>query len=382
MKDSFISKYKVAIVTDWLLSPGGADRFLLSILKVFPKADVYTAVYNEDSYQGEFKIPATVKTTFLQKLPFRKRLSRHYNALTPIAFEDIDLRGYDFVISLSAGPAKGVITGLDQKHIAIILTPPRYLWDGEQNFRSSRFRKVYALFSPFVASYLRLWDLSSVKRIDHLISISNFIQHKVQKIYKKESEVIYPGLDVDWFSPGSGDDFRDLNLPKKYFLVVSRLYDYKKIDLAVRAAIETGVNLVVVGEGPDRPYLERISQGRVNIKFVGWIPKDTLKYIYSDSQALLFCGVEDFGLIPLEAMAQGTPVLAYNFGGVTETVVAGKSGEFFDSLEGLVVLLKGFRKGKYDREVIVGRAKEFSEERFHENFIKFLEKTVGERKSD
>ncbi|MCB9790433.1 glycosyltransferase [Candidatus Nomurabacteria bacterium] len=377
MNDTSIFKYKVGIITDWLVSPGGADRFLLSLLKVFPKADVYTAVYNKEAYQGEFNIPVNVKTTFIQKLPFKKTLSRHYNLLTPVAFENLDLRQYDLVISISAGPAKGVITGLHQKHIAMILTPPRYLWDNEQNFRSSRFRKLYSFVSPFMSGYLRIWDLSAVKRADSLISISSFIQRKVKKIYSEESEVIYPGLADDWFDPVQNIDSKNLQIFPKYFLIVSRLYDYKRIDWAIRAAVETGVNLVIVGEGPDRKYLEKLADDRRNIRFLGWIPKDTLKFVYSHAEALLFCGIEDFGYVPVEAMSQGTPVIAFNQGGVCETVAEGKSGEFFDSYESLVSSMTLFRKDRYDKEAIVDRARLFSESKFRKRFIKFIQNELA-----
>jgi len=364
---------KVAIVTEYLISPGGADRVLLDLLQIFPKATVYTAVFNEENYKG---ILSGVKTTFLQKITNGKQM-RGLNILTPIAFESLDLREYDLIISLSAGSAKGIIPHIHQKNISIILTPPRYQWEGELNMRKSPFYGIFRFFSNFVSHYFRIWDVSVVSRIDHFVSISNYIQKKVKKIYGVDSEVIYPGIRKYMFKKVSKSSqtklLKKYDLPSHFFLVVSRLYDYKRIERAIIAAKNTGKNLVIIGEGPDQPFLEQIAGNSEKIRFLGRIKDDEeVHVLFSSAQAVLFCGVEDFGIVPVEAMACGVPVIAFGEGGVTETVVAGETGEFFKNTEELTEILSKFSKKKFSKENLVNRAKIFTSERFKNNFKNYL----------
>lgn len=370
------SKYKVAIVTDWMVKPGGADRLLLSLLKVFTNADVKTSIYNEKVYTDRFKLNNNVFETFLGKSRFFRKHYRHINFLTPIAFEHIDLSPYDFVISLSAGASKGVIPKPGQNHIGIILTPPRNLWDKESNIRALKLKSFYKIITPIINTYLRIWDQTAIDRVDYLISISKFIQNKVQKTYRRESEVIYPGLDDYWFEKPLSENILDdaKSIKEDFFLVVSRLYDYKKIDLAIQSIKQTNKKLVIVGEGPDSSYLKKIANNKTI--FLGWQNDDTVKYLYSKALALIFCGVEDFGYTPIEAMASGCPVLAYNKGGVTETVKNNISGRFFENQEELSNLMKSFRKKDFKKDKIILNAKEFSEEKFVKDLTQFISKKI------
>lgn len=355
---------KVAIVTDWMHSPGGADRFIQSILKLFPNATLYTSLYFPKRYKDSWNQPAVeVKESFLSKLPFHKKLYRHFSVLTPYAFENLDLEGYDLVISVSAGSAKGVITDVDQPHVGIILTPTRFVWDNESNMRNLTFAPLYRLISPWVRRWLRVWESSAVKRIDHVLTISKYIQGKAKETYELDSEVLYPGILSWWFEPSPKESPFDFELLEEYFLVISRLYDYKRVDWAVKAAIETGENLIVAGEGQDRKHLKKLAKGHDNIQIIGRTSDEQSKFLMSNARAFLFCGIEDYGLIPVEAMACGCPVLAYNLGGVTETVVAGKSGDFFEDYEGLVSLVNTFDDKRYKKENIVARARMFTQDR-------------------
>jgi glycosyltransferase involved in cell wall biosynthesis len=360
---------RVAIVTDWMLKPGGADRLLISMLKVIPNADIYTSIYFKDNYSGDFNIINNVYPSFLQKFPFKKKLARHYNLLTPIAFENFNLEKYDIVLSLSAGPAKGIISGFNNKHISIILTPPRYLWDKDSNFRASRLRFLYQFVTPFVSTYLRVWDKSTVLRSDKTISISKYIKSKVQKYYRIDSDLLYPGIGEFWFS-------KQPNQSGGYFLCVSRLYDYKRIDWAIKSAIEANRRLLIVGTGPDEKFLKKLVSKKDNIEFLGNISDIELKDLYSKADALIFPGVEDYGYVPLEAMASGTPVLGLNEGGVFETVEEGLTGEFFSTIEELTELLRNFDKSKYNHDNIVEYTRRFSEERFHDNLRQIMQEII------
>jgi len=292
-------------------------------------------------------------------------------------YEGFDLRKYDTVISISAGPAKGIIPNIGQTHIAMVMTPPRALWDYELNVRASRFKNIYKLISVVLNNYLRLWDISLVPRVDYWIANSHFIAKKIKKRYGVKSKVIYPGIANQYFEEFEQEEIDEVLLryqvPKDFVLVVSRLYDYKRVDRAIRSCIETGDNLVIVGNGPDYKYLKKLAKGHGNIYFNGFLDSDReVRMLYKQAKVLLFCGIEDFGLIPVEAMAQGTPILAYNEGGVTETVRDNICGKFFSTNDELTSLLKDFDKKRYNRAKIIDRAREFSESIFLENINQYL----------
>lgn len=374
---------KVALIADQMVAYGGADRELFAVLKILPNADIFTITFEQSKYPG---VQSNVHTSFVQKISryLPKGFYRHLKIFTPWAYESFDLNGYDLVISISAGPGKGVITGLNQPHIAMVMTPPRSLWDKELNARGSKLKRIYEPLSHILNTYMRVWDISISKRVDYWTANSKFIAKKIQKIYRKESTVIYPGVEEKYFKEPE-ELFRKkvkgkYKIPDDYVLVFSRLYDYKKVDVAIRACIAAEKNLIVLGEGPDRKYLEKIAEGHENIRFLGYVKDEEAIVFLRLAKVLLFCGIEDFGLIPLEAMACGTPVFAYGFGGVLETVKAGTTGEFFQTEEELLSLLINLDKNRYNTDKIIAHAQEFTEKKFLLNLEKYLKQVYAQEK--
>ncbi|MEA3357699.1 MAG: glycosyltransferase, partial [Patescibacteria group bacterium] len=276
------------------------------------------------------------------------------------------------VISLSAGCAKGVVTRPGTLHVGIILTPPRYQWGGEVNSRASKMRLIFKFATPFFDHYLRVWDFEASKRPDVIVSISKFVQSKVQKTYRHDSVVIYPGIDFDFW----GVEERQVVKRDDYYLVVSRLYDYKRIDLAIEACNKLGRKLVIIGQGPDEKYLRKIAGHRIT--FLGFGSDDGVKQHMQKCKAFLFPGVEDFGLTPVESMACGAPVIAYNKGGLVETVLDYETGLFFDeqNSESLRKAIVEFESIKFDRGRIMKRALLFSEARFIKSFEKMVDNEI------
>jgi glycosyltransferase involved in cell wall biosynthesis len=306
-------------------------------------------MFNKDAYPD---YPVEVRTTFLQTSFFKTIFKNHHNILTPWAFEMLDLREFDVIISVAAGAAKGIVPGLDQYHLSIILTPPRTHWDKERSFKSSKFNGLIKVFTPVFSNFFRMWDYVASRRADTIVTISEFIKSKIRHIYGLDSYVIYPGIKELWFQDAHiliktilPEEFLD-----EYFLVGGRLYDYKKIDWAIEACIKADKKLVVFGDGPDRKYLEKLASKNKNILFLGRRADDVLLSLYTHASAFIFPGVEDFGLTPVESMACGSPVLAYNFGGVKETVVEGKTGFFFETVDELSDILLTFKKSNFKRK--------------------------------
>ncbi len=379
---------KVAIVADQMTSFGGADREMYSMLKVFPNADIYTVLFYKEKYPT---LKNKVYTSFVQKWVkiLGKGFHRHLKILNPFAYESFNLDKYDFVISISAGPAKSVITGIYQPHLAMVMTPPRSLWDNELNVRGSKLKWLYKPLSKILNTYLRVWDVSIAKRVDYWSANSEFVARKIKKTYSKDAQVLYPGVEERYFenlteSKKGKELIKKLKekyeIPKEFVLVVSRLYDYKRVDWAIRGCIESGDNLLIVGEGPDRKYLQKLAKGHDNIQFLGFLKDDEVKVLYELAKVLLFCGIEDFGLVPVEAMASKTPVLAYGVGGVLETVKSGVTGEFFQAEKELMKLLKEFNESEYNGEKIREHARKFTEENFIHNFSKYVEEIYAKEK--
>jgi glycosyltransferase involved in cell wall biosynthesis len=368
---------KVAIIADQMSHFGGADREMYSILKLLPHSDIFTIVFEKEKYP-ELK-NRKVYTSSVQKLSnlLPKHFYRHLKVLTPFAYENFDLRGYDLVISISAGPGKGVITDLDQPHIAMVMTPPRSLWDKELNARASRLKALYRPISIFLNTYMRVWDWTTSKRVDYWTANSEYISKKIWKTYKKKSTVLYPGVEEKYFTESSQKQKRKVsekyNLPKNFVLVVSRLYDHKRVDWAINACKQANKHLVIVGEGPDKKYLKKVVGKDKRIKFLGFVKDDMeVKAIYELAEVLLFCALEDFGLVPVEAMASGTPVLGYGDGGLLETTKEGITGEFFKNEKELTSSLINFQKTRYNRQLIRKHAQLFSERKFLDNLEEYL----------
>lgn len=372
------SHLKVALVTDSMLGFGGSDRHLLSIAKLFPNSEIFTSVYDKKKYKN-FNINIPIHTSLAQKIPFPKR---YLSTLFPFFFEQFNFEGYDLVISLSAGPAKGIITRVLQPQISIILTPPRHLWDKEVNVRGARLRKLYSFFSKILSHYLRIWDMSASKRLINPISISKYIQKKAKRIYGIDSEVIYPGIDNFWFENLTEAEIDEkkkelkyrFNLPDDFVFTVSRLFDHKRIDIAIKASKESNTTLVIAGTGPDRGYLEKIKGKYEKVIFVGDLDDKDIRILHHLSSAFVFCAIEDFGIVPIEAMASGKPVIYFNQGGVTETVLPFKTGIPFNNEKELIDIFSKKEWKGYNPMVIVNQAKQFSEDIFHKKLLKYLNK--------
>jgi glycosyltransferase involved in cell wall biosynthesis len=297
---------RVAIIHDWLTGMRGGERCLEVFCEIFPQAHLYTLVYIPGSVSSLIEqIP--IKTSFIQNLPFSKRGYRQYLPLFPVAIERFNLKGYDLILSCSHCVAKGIIPPPDGLHISYLLTPMRYAWDmyGEY-FGENRNRMI-----PFFMHYLRMWDVTSSQRVDHFICISKHVENRIRKFYRRQAEVIHPPVDTKRF--GLQDRKED------YFLIVSSFAPYKRVDLAVEAFNRLGYPLKIIGSGPQEKRLR--SMARSNVEFLGWQPDEVVADYYSRCRALIFPGEEDFGIVPLEAMASGKPVIAYARGGALETVI-------------------------------------------------------------
>ena len=311
---------KIALVHDYLTQYGGGERVLQAVAEMFPEAPIYTLVYDEKA-TGKVFAGREIRTSFLQRLPFTKRYHRLFPLLMPLAIEQFDFSEFDVVLSISASFAKGIITKPQTRHINYCLTPTRFLWDDshryiQESYSSWLVRKLL----PFLVSYLRVWDKEASYRVDEYIGISEFVRRRIKKYYERDSALIYPPVDTSKYSisPELGD----------YFLMVGRLVGYKKFDLAVKAFSAMELPLKIVGDGPERKKLERMA-GK-NIEFLGLVSDYKMPELYARAQAVIFPQEEDFGLVPLEAMASGRPVIAFRAGGVLETVHEGETGILFD----------------------------------------------------
>jgi len=298
---------RAAIVHYWLTNWRGGEKVLEALCRLLPDADIFTLFYDPEAVSPEIR-RHKVTASFLNPL---RRHYRQLLPLMPLALEQFDLRGYDLVISSESGPAKGVLTSSAARHICYCHTPMRYIWDlypAYLNEWTSRWKRM--LLAP-VSNYLRLWDYASAARVDEFIANSENVRRRIRKAWRRESRVVYPPVAVESFY------WRE---PEDYYLVVSELVAYKRIDMAVREFSRSGRRLRVVGDGPEFKCLKRIAAG--NIEFCGRVPGDDLRDLLACSRALIVPGEEDFGLAPVEALASGKPVIALGRGGTLESVPA------------------------------------------------------------
>lgn len=353
---------KVALVYDRVNKWGGAERLLLLLHQIWPEAPLYTAVYNPQTapWARKFKIISS----FLQKFPFAKVRHEVYPYLMPVAFESFDFGEYDVVISVTSEAAKGIITKPETLHLCYCLTPTRYLWSGyEDYFRNKTLR---FLARPIVA-YLRTWGKIASQRPDAYLAISKNIQKRIKKYYRRDSKVIYPPVDTEKWQPIVEDKVAD------YFLVVSRLVTYKKIDLVVRVFNQLNLPLKIVGVGREETKLKRMARG--NVQFLGHLTDNQLLGYYQKCHAVIFPQEEDFGLVPLEAQSCGRPVIAYRSGGALETVIEGKTGLFFEKQreKELISAIKKSKNLKFSPQVCRTNALCFSQKIFRKEMKRLME---------
>jgi glycosyltransferase involved in cell wall biosynthesis len=313
-----------------------------------------------------------IRPSWLNRLPLVKSHHQAFMPLYPSAFESLDLSGYDIVISNKSAFCHGVRVK-EALHICYCLTPTRFIWNHEEYIEREKVPGWARLVLPFFVRRLRRWDAEAAKRVNHFVAISQEVRGRVKRFYQREAEVIYPPVDVEKFHPSDTQD--------DYFLVVSRLVPYKRIDIAIQALSNLRLPLIVVGEGRDRKRLERMSSP--NIKFTGWLPDGEVATYVSHCRALIFPGREDFGIAPLEAMACGRPVIAYAAGGALETVIDGTMGILFkeQTPEALAEAVRGFGQTNFDPRIIRAHATKYDRHIFQSQIREFVERSWTEYKS-
>lgn len=309
---------KVAIVHYWLVNMRGGEHVVEALCELYPEADLYTHVVNREVL-SETLLNHTIRTTFVGRLPGAVRHYQKYLPLMPLALEQLDLRGYDLVISSECGPAKGVITTPGTLHVCYCHSPMRYVWDMYWDY----LQDVPGLLRPiwrWLMHHLRRWDLAAASRVDHYFANSHYVARRIRKHYRRDAEVIHPPVATSAFAPAE--------TVEDYYLVVGELANYKRADLAVEAFTKLGKPLVVIGKGEQFQSLRR--QAGANVRILGRQSLSVVREHYARCRALIFPGEEDFGIVPLEAMASGRPVIAFGRGGALETVLDGKTGLFFE----------------------------------------------------
>lgn len=317
-----IEKMKVAIVHDWLVTYAGAERVLEQIIHIWPDADLFAVVDFLPTDQRGFIQNKPVRTSFIQRFPKAKTHYRHYLPFMPIAIEQFDLSAYDVVISSSHAVAKGVLTGPDQLHICYCHTPIRYAWDLQHQYlaQSGLNTGLKSILVRYLLHRIRLWDARTANGVDVFVANSHYIARRIDKVYRRQAEVVYPNVDTDYFIPATAAKEQS-----DYYLTASRLVPYKKIDLLVQAFnAMPDKKLVVIGDGPDMEKIQALAGP--NIQLVGYQPQAALLDFMQQAKAFVFAAEEDFGIVVVEAQACGVPVIAYGKGGATETVVHGETG--------------------------------------------------------
>ncbi len=365
---------KVALVHDYLNQMGGAERVVLAFHQLFPEAPLYTSIYDPQRVDAAFQ-QMDIRTSFMQKLPLVTKHHQPYLPFYPFAMESLDLRGYDLVLSSSSAFGKGVITGPETLHICYCHTPMRWCWNYREYVEREHLGKLARSVLPFLITGLRIWDQTSAMRVDHFIANSPVVAERIQKYYRRDAVVIPSPVEVSRFPFDPDTRVED------YFLVVSRLIPYKRIDLAIEACNRLQLPLAIIGGGRDLERLKHLAGP--TIRFLGRLSDEEVAYYHAHCRALLFPGEEDFGITPLEAQASGRPVIAYGAGGVLASVVDGVTGAFFleQTVESLASVLSSFDERSYDPKTIRNHALEFDLPRFHRRILQFIEAKLSERQS-
>ena len=347
---------RVAIVHYWLVGMRGGEKVVEALCGLYPQADIFTHVYAPDAVSDVINAHR-VTTSFVNRLPPARRNYQRYLPLMPMALEQLDLRGYDLIISSESGPAKGVIPPAGALHLCYCHSPMRYVWNMFHDYRE-RAGPVTKILMPPLAHYLRNWDAISATRVHHFIANSRTVSRRLNTYYRRRSEVIHPPVDVSAFERVGANERED------YDLMVGELVPYKRPELAIEAYNETGRKLVVIGGGEMLARLRAIA--KPNVHLLGPQPFDVLRRLYARCRALIFPGEEDFGIVPVEAMASGRPVLAFGRGGATETVAPEISGAFIkeQSVAALIDALEAFRPNDYAPEAIAAHAQNFDARHF------------------
>lgn len=365
---------RVAVVHDWLVTYGGAERTLARILECYPQAEVFTLVDFLPEEERGFLGERQVHHSFVQQLPFARRHYRNYLPLMPLAIESFDLSDFDLIISSSFCAAKGVLTGPDQVHVSYVHSPMRYAWDLQHQYLREHGLEhgLKGLLTRSLLHRMRMWDLRTANGVDRFICNSDFIARRVWKTYRRESQVVHPPVDTEFFRP-DGEEGAD------YYLTAGRLVPYKRTRLIIEAFARLPERrLVVIGDGPEFRELKALAGS--NVTMLGHQSAPAVRWHMQRARAFLFAALEDFGIVPVEAQACGTPVIAYGRGGVTESVIEGKTGMFFpeQTVESLLGAISQFerRLARFSRNEIRGNAARFGVERFKQQFRACVEEQV------
>lgn len=359
---------RVALVHDMLTQYGGAEKVLKAISDIYPQAPIFTLIYNEEKL-GHIFSKYRIRASFLQKFPFAKNRFQYLLPLMPSAIENYNLENFDLIISSASALSKGVIIPPSALHICYCHTPTRYLWVNSQDYVDGlKYNKLIKSIIKLYLPRLRIWDYLTVSRVDKFIANSYNVKKRIKRFYNRESVVVYPSVNIKKFFVSEKN--------KEYFLIGGRIVPYKKFDIAITAFNKLNIPLKVFGEGPDYKKLKK--KANKNIEFLGFIKEDDKPKLYSQARAFLYPQEEDFGITLIEAMASGTPVIAYKAGGAKESIKEGVSGEFFSeqTWESLAEKIINFKDNKYDRYEIARSVEKFSKENFKGKIKKFVQENI------
>jgi len=368
-----MEKVRIALVHDWLTGRRGGEKVLEVLAELYPHAPVFTLIHFPGSQHPALEA-GDIRTSFIQRLPLLKKRYRSYLPLFPLAVEMFDLQDFDLIISSSHCVAKGAIPRPDAMHISYIHSPMRYAWNQYfAYFAPSRLGWISRRLIPPVLHRLRIWDTVTCHRVDHFAANSRAVAQRIRRYYGRQAEVIYPPVDTEFFRPGekSGD----------YYLIVTALVPYKRVDLAIEAFRHRREILQIVGDGPEFKALRRSAPS--NVRFLGPISDGELRSLYQEARALIMPGEEDFGINSIESQACGVPVIAYGRGGANETVVSGRTGHLFSqpTPAGLSDALDKFQTMAFNKREIRAHAERFSRAIFKTKISAFLREKWSEFQS-
>jgi glycosyltransferase involved in cell wall biosynthesis len=362
---------KVAIIHYWFVGMRGGEKVIEALCEMYPQADIFTHVYVPDKVSTTIRKHKVI-TTFINALPKSRTMYKTYLPLMPLALEQCDLRGYDLIISSESGPAKGIVPPPEAVHVCYCHTPMRYIWNMYHEYRNGAGRLTRLLMPP-LASYLRMWDVTSAARVDSFVANSETVAKRIRRYYGRDAVVIHPPVDTHSFSIADPAELED------YYLMAGELVAYKRPELAIQAFNEMNLKLVVIGGGEMLDHIRSIAGPTVSV--LGSQPFDVLKQHYQRCRALIFPGEEDFGMVPVEAMASGRPVIAFGKGGAVETVVQGVSGVFFaeQSVEAISSAVKTLARSAIDPLQIAKLAERFGREPFFQQMRSHIDRLVSEK---
>jgi glycosyltransferase involved in cell wall biosynthesis len=362
---------RVAIIHYWLVGMRGGEKVIDALCEMYPQADIFTHAYIPEMISERIRQHRVVPT-FINSLPRAGKMYKTYLPLMPLALEQLDLRAYDLVISSESGPAKGVIAPSEALHVCYCHTPMRYIWNMYHDYRNNA-GPLTRMMMPPLSHYLRMWDAASAARVDSFIANSSTVAGRIKRFYKSDSVVIHPPVDTELFSIAAPSELGD------YYLMAGELVRYKRPDLAVHAFNEMGLKLVIIGGGEMLNEIRRLAGPTITV--MGPQPFNVLKQHYARCRALVFPGEEDFGMVPVEAMASGRPVIAFGRGGATETVVEGVSGVFFadQTAEALRAAVQRLTGMEIDPQQIAAHASQFGRKPFFDRMRQHIDGLLLER---